>query len=209
MKRENLKNSFFKKKNPHFIGAWNIENNILCNEIISCFESNKDLHKAGLAGLEINPEVKKTTDMGIEPNQLNDINFKCLKDYVNELHKCFVDYQNQWPFLKEMIKSLDVGSFNIQKYEPGDHFSKVHTERSNISNIHRVFAWMTYLNDVDDGGKTNFPHFDIKVKPETGKTLIWPSEWTHAHSGEVVKKGFKYIVTGWMHLPYDLKEINI
>ena len=25
-----------------------------------------------------------------------------------------------------------------------------------------------------------------------------PAEWTHAHSGGVVKKGSKYIVTGWI-----------
>ena len=46
---------------------------------------------------------------------------------------------------------------------------------------------MTYLNDVEDGGITNFAHYKIDVKPEVGKTLIWPSEWTHAHSGGIVK----------------------
>ncbi len=61
---------------------------------------------------------------------------------------------------------------------------------------------MTYLNDVEDGGITKFEHFDIKIKPKKGKTLIWPAEWTHAHSGEVLNKGTKYIVTGWMNLSY-------
>ena len=58
---------------------------------------------------------------------------------------------------------------------------------------------MTYLNDVDDGGTTDFHYYDIKIKPEKGKTLIWPSEWTHAHSGSVLKSGEKYIITGWIH----------
>ena len=39
----------------------------------------------------------------------------------------------------------------------------------------------------------------IKVKPEKGKTLIWPAEWTHAHTGSILKSGKKYIITGWMH----------
>ena len=39
----------------------------------------------------------------------------------------------------------------------------------------------------------------IKIKPETGKTLIWPAEWTHAHRGSVLNGGEKYIITGWLH----------
>ena len=56
------------------------------------------------------------------------------------------------------------------------------------------FLFITYLNDVENGGETNFHHFKIKIKPKQGKTMIWPAEWTHAHSGEVVKSGKKYII---------------
>ena len=100
-----------------------------------------------------------------------------------------------------MLKTVYVPSFNIQKYFPGDHFAALHTERSSLPTLHRLFAWMTYLNDVDDGGQTNFGHYKIKIKPEIGKTLIWPAEWTHAHTGEILKSGTKYIVTGWIHFP--------
>ncbi len=60
---------------------------------------------------------------------------------------------------------------------------------------------MTYLNDVQDGGATHFEHQGLDVQPEQGKTLIWPGEWTHAHRGNVVNSGVKYIITGWMHFP--------
>ena len=60
---------------------------------------------------------------------------------------------------------------------------------------------MTYLNDVEDGGRTRFPNYGLEVKPERGKTLIWPAEWTHSHTGNVVDSGTKYIITGWMHFP--------
>ena len=102
---------------------------------------------------------------------------------MGELYKCYSDYKNQWPFLKETIKTIDIPRFNIQKYQPGGHYAKIHSERSTTQSMHRIFAWMTYLNDVEDGGETEFPHYGISVKPEKGKTLIWPSEWTHAHSG--------------------------
>ena len=187
---------------PHFIQSWNIENDDLCKKIINFFEENKNLQKQGITGLGKDFKIKKTTDITIKPNYLKDIKFKCFKDYINELHKCFIDYQDQWPFLKSFIKDIHIGVFNIQKYSPGDHFARIHTERSSIDSLHRIFAWMTYLNDVDNGGKTNFSHYDIKVKPEIGKTLIWPAEWTHAHAGEILNSGVKYIITGWMHFPY-------
>ena len=101
------------------------------------------------------------------------------------------------------MNDLDIGSFNIGKYEPGQHFQKIHCERSSLGTLHRLFAFMTYLNDVDDGGETKFSHFNVKVKPEIGKTNIWPAEWTHAHTGEILKSGKKYIITGWLHFPSD------
>jgi hypothetical protein len=60
---------------------------------------------------------------------------------------------------------------------------------------------MTYLNDVEDGGSTYFSHYDLDVQPQRGMTLIWPAEWTHAHSGRILNSGVKYIITGWMHFP--------
>ena len=188
---------------PHFIGSWDIKNNDLCKQIINFFEENKTLHGKGAIGSGIDQTKKKTTDIGINPHDLKNDKFKCFNNYMDELHKCFIDYQHQWPFLKSIIKDVDIGSFNVQKYSKGDHFSEVHAERGNSQHSERLFAWMTYLNDVDDGGKTNFTHYDIKIKPQIGKTIIWPAEWTHAHSGEILDNGEKYIITGWMNFPYS------
>ena len=61
------------------------------------------------------------------------------------------------------------------------------------------FAWMTYLNDLDSGN-TDFKHFDLSIKPEKGKTLIWPAEWTHAHRGSLVKKENILLLVGFIFL---------
>ena len=44
--------------------------------------------------------------------------------------------------------------------------------------MQRVLAFMTYLNDVEEGGETSFHYYDINVQPKKGKTMIWPAEWT-------------------------------
>ena len=186
-------------KNPNFIGAYNIENDSLCEKIVSFFEENKDLQSQGAVGDGVDEKIKKSTDITVYPNNLKEEKFFLFKDYLNSLNKCYQDYRETYPFLKKFITKVDLGYFNIQKYLPGGHFAELHSERTSLQNLHRLFAWMTYLNDVDDGGTTDFDYFDIKVKPEKGKTLIWPAEWTHAHTGSILKSGKKYIITGWMH----------
>ena len=189
----------------NFIGSWLISNNTLLDNIINFFEENSHLHNQGAIDKGIILNEKKTTDLTINPIDLKKKEYLIINQYFEELFDCYIDYRNQWSFLKDTIKILDIPSFNIQRYLPGDHFSKIHTERSSTSTTHRVFAWMTYLNDVQDehGVKTNFTHFGIKKKTEKGKTLIWPAEWTHAHSGEVLTEGKKYIITGWMCFPFN------
>ena len=56
---------------------------------------------------------------------------------------------------------------------------------------------MTYLNDVTHKGETEFFHQKIKIKPEKGLTLIWPTDWTFTHRGIPSPTEEKYIVTGW------------
>ena len=90
-------------------------------------------------------------------------------------------------------------SFNLQRYKPGQHFKKIHSERLSIDDLHRIFAFMTYLNDVEEGGSTYFSHYDLEIQPRKGLTLIWPAEWTHAHRGNILRKGSKYIITGWIN----------
>jgi len=200
--KNNMKKIDINTQKTHFIGCWDLENNKLCNEIIKFFENNKNLQKSGVSGSgKKNIKIKSTIDISISPNDLKNQEYKIFNQYINELHKCFLEYQNQWPFLKNMIKNIDIPSFNIQKYSKGDHFAHIHSERTSLNTLHRLFAWMTYLNDVEDGGQTNFTHYGIKIKPKIGKTLIWPAEWTHAHAGEILKSGTKYIITGWMHFP--------
>ena len=198
MKRININS-----QQTHFIGCWNLEDNNLCNNLVSFLENNKQLHTQGITAGGKNLKEKSRTDISIDPHDLTDEYKDCcfMQRYIGALHKCFLDYQNQWPFLKSMLKEIDIGRFNIGRYSKGDHFSALHSERTSLNTLHRLFAWMTYLNDVEDGGQTNFSHYGIKIKPEIGKTLIWPAEWTHAHNGEVLKSGIKYIVTGWMYFP--------
>ena len=64
------------------------------------------------------------------------------------------DSQNRYTITENM---------NIQHYKPGGGFKKWHFENTGPKSMSRKLVFMTYLNDVDDGGTTDFDYYNIKV----------------------------------------------
>tara|TARA_B100001250_G_scaffold402861_1_gene416546 strand:+ start:1560 stop:2159 length:600 start_codon:yes stop_codon:yes gene_type:complete len=186
-------------QNPHFIGSWSIEPTSICKDLINYFEVNVSKQRLGVSGVSVNRNHKDSIDIIVKPKEIILPGNEIFKTYFDKLFECYKNYIEEWPFLNEIAQNLEIGSFNLQKYKPGQHFKKIHTERASINSLHRIFAFMTYLNDVQEGGSTYFSHYNIDIQPEEGLTLIWPAEWTHAHKGNILKKGSKYIITGWMN----------
>ena len=196
-----MKKVFIKTKNlnPHFIGSWSIEPISICEDLINYFELNLAKQKKGRTSNGVNPNSKDCVDITIKPKEIILPGNEAFNAYFEKLFECYKNYIEEWPFLKDLAQKLEIGSFNLQRYKPGQHFKEIHTERSSIASSHRVFAFMTYLNDVEGGGSTYFSHYDLEIQPRKGLTLIWPAEWTHAHRGNILKEGKKYIITGWIN----------
>tara|TARA_B100000795_G_scaffold30473_1_gene20077 strand:+ start:957 stop:1577 length:621 start_codon:yes stop_codon:yes gene_type:complete len=188
---------------PTFIGSWTMGPLSICDELIAYFELNKNKQKIGVSGVGKNLDVKNSTDIRIAPKDMKLPGNEIFEEYFHNLYSCYQDYSTEWPFLTTFAENLQISDFNLQRYQSGQHFQQLHTERSSLETLHRVFAWMTYLNDVDeeDGGSTFFSHYDLAIQPRKGLTLIWPAEWTHAHKGNVLKADNKYVITGWMTFP--------
>ena len=187
---------------PNFIGSWFIEPITLSDDLISYFEANTNQQVKGETSSGLKPNFKDRIDISVRPRDINLSGNEILKLYFNGLFECYKDYLDQWPFFATRIgQQVEIGSFNIGRYSKGQHFQGEHCERSSIPTLHRFLAFMTYLNDVDDGGSTYFTHYDLDIKPQKGLTLIWPAEWTHAHKGNILKENYKYIITGWISFP--------
>tara|TARA_Y100001968_G_scaffold253741_1_gene239460 strand:- start:2542 stop:3141 length:600 start_codon:yes stop_codon:yes gene_type:complete len=185
--------------NPTFIKSWIIEPLSLCEDLINYFELNSSKQEKGRSGTGVNQNIKDSTDITIQPKDILLPGNEIFKQYFEELFECHKDYISQWSFLKDNPQKYEIGTFNLQRYKPGQHFKKIHTERFSIDSLQRVFVFMTYLNNVQEGGSTYFSNYDLEIQPRKGLTLIWPAEWTHAHKGNVLTAGNKYIITGWIN----------
>ena len=92
-------------------------------------------------------------------------------------------------------------ALKIQKTLPTEGYHVWHLEHGKgFDNEPRAFVFSIYLNDVEEGGETEFLHFSKRVKPKKGRIVIWPAGFPYVHRGNSPLSGEKYILTSWMML---------
>jgi hypothetical protein len=89
-------------------------------------------------------------------------------------------------------------SLKMQKTKPGQGYHSWHYEAAAREVSNRLLAWAVYLNDVDEGGETEFLYYHRRIKPARGTVVLWPAGFTHTHRGNPPLSGEKYIMTGWI-----------
>lgn len=161
----------------------------ICDDIINFFKKAKHRQGAGRTGYGINKDAKDSIDIILNYHDT------VLDSYTKQLQKCVVDYEKCYQGLHSVGRySPDCENVNIQYYKPGGGFKNWHFERQSMLRD-RLLVFMTYLNDVPNGG-TEFFHQKITSPAKKGLTLIWPAEFTHLHKGQIAKQD-KYVITGW------------
>ena len=163
---------------------------IACEQLIDFFENNKNLSKPGGAGKNIlqNLELSLTINRNDAFWGLGDTIMNGVKEYLKE-YKLFHECLPEW--------GLDQ---NIQlcKFKAGKNYNFIHCENDgNPDHMKRILAWMLNLNDIKEGGETQFIYQNFKTNPKAGNLYIWPAGATHMHKGITAPNEDKYFVSGW------------
>lgn len=88
--------------------------------------------------------------------------------------------------------------YKLQKTKPGQGFHSWHCEMNgSIDYYNRVIVFTMYLNDIEEGGETEFLHFGKRVKAKKGRICFFPAYFPYVHRGNPPIGKTKYIVTGW------------
>ena len=179
--------------NENFIAGWTIDEKI-CDDLIQLFKDNKEQQKPGVIGgpYNVNKEKKNSIDIGLHPDW-DEPRFVAFK---NAMKKCVGQYEKLYPEVKGFHGFGMTEGANIQYYPPGGGYFVEHCERTSKMEAKRCLVWMTYLNDVPNAG-TNFKYQKLTTPAKKGLTLIWPTDFTHTHSGQISDTHEKYIITGW------------
>jgi hypothetical protein len=108
------------------------------------------------------------------------------------------------PHLDALVHAMyRCGQINLQKYLRGSggyhHWhSEIYPQNASCETLHRVLLFQYYLNDVEDGGETEFLYQGRKVEAKRGRLIIAPAGFSHTHKGHVPNSGDKYVATSWV-----------
>ena len=180
-------NSVSENKNENFI---RIYDNILPDGVIKDFEHMKD---QTITWNNRNDVHRSDFQVALDPFWPEMVNI-CNRDILN---KALASYLIDFPFLNCLGVDWHSGSMILQKTEPLGGYHSFHWENETWNNRNRTLAWMIYLNDVEEGGETEFLYQQLKIKPKRNTCVIWPGSFTHIHRGNPPISGTKYILTGW------------
>jgi hypothetical protein len=169
-----------------------------CSHVIDKFE--KDERKfQGLTGKGVDLDVKRSWDLLITNldgwEEEDNVFYNSLLDAVGE-------YRDKVKSLNPNFKVPDYGmqsdsGYQIQRTKVNE-FYKIHQDSATEAPGWRFLTYIWYLNDVYEGGKTQFIN-GKSVKPKEGKILLFPATWEYHHQGLPPISNTKYISTGWMY----------
>jgi prolyl 4-hydroxylase len=164
-----------------------------CNQLINI--SKDKLSEATILGTQIKNYRTAETTWLFEKNDLTEK----IKNIVSDKTNLPIEHQEQIHVVK-----YNLGGEYKEHHDflhPNTDYFESHTKRGG----QRRFSCLFYLNDNFDGGETDFPKVNYKVKPEVGKLVIWKNlnddlslNYNSLHAGLPVIKGEKWICIIWV-----------
>ena len=176
-------------KHDQFIGIYeNAISHEWCDKVIDYFE------KAEKYSNRVTVSFTRDKACGLWYNK------GLINEFKNSLVPVYEKYIDKYPWVPGR-EGLFITDYKIQKTLPTEGYHVWHIEHGKgHDNEARAFVFSIYLNDVKEGGETEFLHFSKRVQPKTGRIVIWPAAFPYLHRGNSPLSGKKYILTSWIML---------
>lgn len=174
-----------------------------CKKAIQLYEEQDKFKKTLNRISSEKTSVLKKQDQHLFCNHTNvEVWWEQLKVMMYNFDIAWKNYCENTGALEALDKDkLDYTVLKIQKTLPTEGYHIWHLEYgSQTDTLKRAFVFSIYLNDVEEGGETEFLHFSKRVKPKTGRIVIWPAAFPYLHRGNPPLSGEKYILTSWLML---------
>lgn len=131
---------------------------------------------------------------------------KMLDAVIKGLDMCYGAYAGKYSSLQHdqnyNFSNINYTGLQIQRTDPGEGYHVWHHEwgPEAFDFLSRFLVYTVYLNDIDEGGETEFLHQQLRIKPVRGSVCFFPPFYTHTHRGNPPLKESKYIITGWVNI---------
>ncbi len=180
-----------------------------CKTIIARLEKAVEDGEAyvGKSAAGDNTIIKKSTDFNLFNTNDNESLSNLIREKFNNTlsHEYLEKYPHREYYNHHRIvnEKTYYPLLQIQKYDKDSgHYNTWHVEQEDLNSSNRVFVFILYLNDVEEGGETAFLIKEdeeyIKIQPKEGRLIIHPASWPFIHKGHTPKSSDKYILTTWL-----------
>lgn len=170
-----------------------------CNHLINKFENDDrknhgSFHKGDKKVMDT--KMKESIDLPISRFDEWSEEDKLIYKYIGDSVKIYNKYIHEEYGLFSELK-------NICLYDDGYIIGKQLKDNNGLLwhydlnlNPESYVSGILYLNTLEshEGGCTEFLN-GRKIRPECGKIMIFPMNWTYPHRGNYVKSDYRYILT--------------
>lgn len=111
------------------------------------------------------------------------------------LNRAFDHYSRVvYPFAGKSVKSRE-HNIHLLKYGVGGHLP-AHFDQGVSS---RILSSVMYLNDNYEGGDIEFINSGVRIRPDAGSIIFFPSNFLYIHEVHPITDGFRYSMPHWYH----------
>ena len=163
----------------------------LCRKMIESFNTLQRFQRPNGRGIRPGHDDSAWTELNLNP--LTDSAFRAM--ILENMHRHAELYNQALNQPISLPLTDKLSELVMKRYKPsGDERFQLHFDSiGEKANRYLVFLW--YLNDVDEGGGTEFPELGITVQAKAGRLVIFPPYWMFQHIGQAPISNEKYILS--------------
>lgn len=165
-----------------------------CQKMIESFNRLSGYHARSGRGVMAQLEDSAWTELNV--TKVADASFE---QYFREQVYRYLAIYNERAGLTLPVPSRNrLENLRIKRYlaTAGDQFQPHFDALDYCSNRYMVFLW--YLNDVLEGGETEFCDLGIRIEARQGRLLMFPPYWMFQHAGLPPRSNDKYMISTYL-----------
>jgi Rps23 Pro-64 3,4-dihydroxylase Tpa1-like proline 4-hydroxylase len=161
-----------------------------------CMNPNSGVYWTRAGTIGAGPYQNARTNKLLSVTELAEVaNNRVLQDMNNIFYTMILGASNSYARKYEMYENFFHEGYNLLRYDGGEEY-KAHYDGG--TEIGRSISAICYLNDNYEGGELEFVNFRVKIKPQAGMLVLFPSNYAYKHVAHPVINGSKYAMVTWI-----------
>jgi hypothetical protein len=159
-----------------------------------CMDSNSGIFWSKARVIGQTPLQKERTNYHLGITRLAENGSLIAQKIHTQMNKLLIESTNLYS-QKHKIGQLWHEKYDLLRYKTNQEY-KSHYDGKTITG--RSVSAILYLNNNYEGGHIEFTNFGVKIKPEPGMLLLFPSNYAYTHIAHPVTEGTKYAIVTWL-----------